>query len=78
MSNQNHQNQKPVSKANRCVDAMERIHTVLTTEFRDLHPPQVVFILQWLQHHIFLDIDEMVGRKQPAPQPERQPDLFKN
>ena len=87
MTNQDQdQNQETngATEARRVSEAVGRLYDVLSTEFPDLRPPQMIFVLHWLSHTIFLEIDEITGNR-PArrqqhqqPEPEVHPDLFKN
>ena len=62
------EHEKKVGRGVRCHQAMARVMQVLSEEFADLGPPEMVFLLSWMQHR-YLDEVEVIVRERSQSRP---------
>jgi len=58
---------KKATRGERCYMAMNRVMQMLREEYEDLAPPEIVFVLSWLQHRYLTQVDSIVHER-PQPQ----------
>jgi hypothetical protein len=59
-------NDNKVPRGNRIYQAMNRVTKVLSEEFEELTPPELVFLFSWFQHRYVAEVEAIVSEREQA------------